>query len=187
MVRVDDQTGQAWIVTAHHVVADATGGITVTAGDGTNVREYEAAVVDSVPIQDLALLSICCSLTFQAANMDGPIPERGDTVMTMGYGEHRRSMAIYRGSVVGARELDGAWRIGTDGGAYEGDSGGPMVNEDGQVVGVMLYVQNLSRLSREARELYEALGWVFPHGAGVAISSQDVVHLLWLNAHTLPS
>ncbi len=175
ITHVDPDTGVTYVVTAYHVVEEQTQGITVTAEDEGNVREYDASVHTYDPVKDTALLSICCSTTFQAAELSEGLPETGALVFAIGYGEHRWRASISWGTVVGVRT--GSGQIGINANVVEGDSGGPLIDEDGRVAGIILSVV--------ARSRYDVFGFPgfpvhapWPVGTGVAIGSQDALRSL---------
>ena len=179
IVRVDAQTGEALLVTAHHVIDPISSEITVTAEDEANVKEYEATVMDYDSTKDIALLSICCSLTFRAAEMTTHLPEEGDAVAVIGYGKNKTGTAVTHGKVVGTANRNGVTQIGTDARTVEGDSGSPLVDSDGRVLGIMLGTLDLSALPADFAALYARVG-LGPDGTEVAIRSSDVLSGLGL-------
>ncbi len=138
-------TNDGLIITNKHVVSDADAKYTVTLSDG---RSFEAKVQSMDPIQDLAVLKI------EAKNL--PVVELGDSdqlkvgqwVVAVGNALGKFDNTVTVG-IVSARNrkieatdeqgnnpeaLDGI--IQTDAAINSGNSGGPLVNLKGQVVGI---------------------------------------------------
>ena len=138
-------TNDGLIITNKHVVSDANAKYTVTLSDG---RSFEAKVQSMDPIQDLAVLKI------EAKNL--PVVELGDSdqlkvgqwVVAVGNALGKFDNTVTVG-IVSARNrkieatddqgnnpeaLDGI--IQTDAAINSGNSGGPLVNLRGQVIGI---------------------------------------------------
>jgi len=129
-----DSTG--YIVTNHHVIADADE-VEVVLSDGTSL---EATIVGSDKDTDLALLKVEASGDLPATTWgDSDVTRIGDWVVAIGnpFGLGGTVTA----GIVSARQRDiNAGRydnfIQTDAAINKGNSGGPMFNLDGQVIGV---------------------------------------------------
>jgi len=131
-----DSTG--YVLTNYHVVEDATSvQITLTTGE-----QYQAAVFASDEDRDLAIIEINSSRTdFPEATLGSSQDTAiGDGVLTIGYpypfdleGEASFSMGI----VSAFRTMDDYDWIQTDAAANPGNSGGPLVNLDGEVIGII--------------------------------------------------
>jgi serine protease Do len=138
-------TNDGLIITNKHVVSEANASYTVVMADGTT---YDAKVQSTDPFQDLAVIKI------DAKNL--PVVELGDSdqlkvgqwVVAIGNALGRFENSVTAG-VVSARNrtidatdengsagetLDGM--IQTDAAINAGNSGGPLVNLAGQVVGI---------------------------------------------------
>ncbi len=125
-----------YIVTNHHVIADADE-VEVVLSDGTSL---EATIVGSDKDTDLALLKVEASGDLPATTWgDSDQTRIGDWVVAIGnpFGLGGTVTA----GIVSARQRDiNAGRydnfIQTDAAINKGNSGGPMFNLDGQVIGV---------------------------------------------------
>lgn len=132
--------GAGMIVTSWHVVAGATK-ITVSLGLG---RIVEASVVDKDPSQDLAVLRIpAVGLTLRPIPLgDSSKMRAGDPVLAIG-----NPFGLVRTLTTGVisalgrqiespngRTISGV--LQTDTPINPGSSGGPLLNEDGQVIGI---------------------------------------------------
>ena len=125
-----------YIVTNHHVIADADE-VEVVLSDGTSL---EATIVGSDKDTDLALLKV-------EADRDLPATDWGDSERTrigdwvVAIGNPFGLGGTVTAGIVSARQRDiNAGRydnfIQTDAAINKGNSGGPMFNLDGQVIGV---------------------------------------------------
>jgi serine protease Do len=131
-------SGDGYVVTNHHVIEDATG-LTVRLGD----REYEAEVVGDDPATDLALLKIEPEeeLTYLSL-ADSSEVRVGDWVMVIGSPlQLTNSVSVGVVSAKGRsinitsdRSLENF--IQTDAAINFGNSGGPLVDLEGRVIGI---------------------------------------------------
>ncbi|GAB4376196.1 MAG: DegQ family serine endoprotease [Kiloniellaceae bacterium] len=125
-----------YIVTNHHVIADADE-VEVVLSDGTSL---DATIVGSDKDTDLALLKVEANQSLPATTWgDSDATRIGDWVVAIGnpFGLGGTVTA----GIVSARQRDiNAGRydnfIQTDAAINKGNSGGPMFNLDGQVIGV---------------------------------------------------
>lgn len=125
-------TSDGYILTNAHVAADMAEP-RVILHDG---REFAATHVKRDPRLDISLLKINI-WGAQALNLgDANELYQGQSVITIG-NPGGLSFTVTRGivSYVG-RELEGIPYIQTDAAINRGNSGGPMINEDGEVVGI---------------------------------------------------
>ena len=133
-------TSEGYICTNHHVVADA---------DSINVHvgtaDYKARVVGSDQLADLALLKIERKDRFDPAYLgDSDRVQVGDWAIAIGspFGLER-SFTVGVVSAVARPSMDemGNRHIQTDASINPGNSGGPLINVDGEVIGVnrMIY------------------------------------------------
>lgn len=129
-------SSDGYILTNNHVVQDADE-ITVTANDG---REFKAKLVGGDPNTDIALLKVdAANLPFlEFANSQDV--EVGEWVIAIGnpFGL-QASFTAGHVSATGRKELDIApveEFIQTDASINSGNSGGPLLNLDGHVVGM---------------------------------------------------
>lgn len=129
------------IVTNHHVV-DGASRVRVTLRDG---RELLARVVGSDPETDLAVLDLS-GTGFPAADLSEDLPpEIGTWVLAIG-----NPMGLSHTVTFGIISARGRAGVGialyedflqTDAAINNGNSGGPLVNLDGQVVGINTAVE----------------------------------------------
>lgn len=135
------------VLTNKHVVSDSTAEYTVFTNDG---NEYKAKVVALDPLQDLALVKIEPSgTTFKAATLgDSSSIQIGQTVVAIGnaLGEFTNTVSVGVVSglqrTVSASDQSGSFSetlqgiIQTDAAINEGNSGGPLLNLKGEVIGI---------------------------------------------------
>ena len=124
------------ILTNNHVV-EGGGEITVRLYDG---REFRATKVTTDPKTDLAVLRIEGAKHLQAAKLgDSDAAEVGDWVIALGHpfgleGTVTAGIVSAKGRGIGLTER-GSF-IQTDAAINPGNSGGPLVNLDGEVIGI---------------------------------------------------
>jgi S1-C subfamily serine protease len=146
----DDQ--HSWIATNHHVIADAgRGTVTLVQGEDT----WTATVYSTDEEQDLALLEVDQVFpVLPDAYAEGHEPERGDQVMAYGspYG-------LEDSATVGIVSALRDEIIQTDALIDHGNSGGPLVNTDGEVIGInsAIYGTNGIGLAIDVRVLCDKL------------------------------
>ena len=124
------------IVTNHHVVAGAQV-VEVTLADG---RKFDAKVVGSDPATDIALLSIKADVDLPYVSFGTSEEMRvGDEVVAVG-NPFGLSSTVTSGIISAkARDINsGPYDdfIQTDAAINRGNSGGPLFNNDGEVIGV---------------------------------------------------
>ena len=134
-----DPDGTAWILTNDHVVEGAD---TVQVRLDRASTTFVGKIVGKDAVRDLAVLTICCDTGWQALSMstsqDVPV---GSTVVIMGYpiGGLGDDLAVTTGVVTsfGFAPDQLSWLIQTDAAVNPGNSGGPALDEDGLVVGIV--------------------------------------------------
>lgn len=132
------------ILTNKHVVADADADYTVLLNDGT---QLEASIIDTDPFNDLALIKIEGENFSVLGLGDSDVLKVGQTVIAIGntLGEYNNS--VTRGIISGlSRTVTAGGSSGqsetlediiqTDAAINFGNSGGPLINLAGQVIGV---------------------------------------------------
>ena len=124
------------VITNEHVVSgERTVGVWLTTG-----RRYQANVLDRDVASDLALLQINGGGTFDAITVGDPGGVRvGDEVLALGFPLADRigtDLTVTRGIISSTRTSDGVALLQTDAALNPGNSGGPLVNNAGEVVGV---------------------------------------------------
>ncbi|WP_298932318.1 Do family serine endopeptidase [uncultured Ruegeria sp.] len=127
---------EGYIVTNHHVVDNAST-VTVRLSDD---REFEAEVVGTDPLTDLAVLKIDAGESLQAVDLgDSDIIRVGEDVVAIG-NPFGLSSTVTTGivSAKGRSISQGPYAefIQTDAAINKGNSGGPLFNMEGEVVGV---------------------------------------------------
>lgn len=132
------------ILTNKHVVYDEDAVYKATTYDG---EEYEVEVLAKDPVQDLAVLKIKSDEVFQPIKLgDSDSLRSGQTVIAIGnaLGEFENSVAV--GVISGLGRTVTASGVGTmevledviqtDAAINEGNSGGPLLNLAGEVIGI---------------------------------------------------
>ncbi len=125
------------ILTNRHVVSDETAEYTVVLDDGT---EYSATVLGRDTFNDIAVVKIEASGLPTLELGDSDSLQQGQTVIAVGNVLALYQNTVTKGIVSGlSRTLGGGVLsdlIQTDAAINEGNSGGPMINLLGQVVGI---------------------------------------------------
>ncbi|WP_171237465.1 Do family serine endopeptidase [Ruegeria sp. HKCCA5763] len=129
-----DEAG--YIVTNHHVVDNAST-VTVRLSDD---RSYEAEVVGTDPLTDIAVLKIDPDTALQAVELgDSDVIRVGEDVVAIG-NPFGLSSTVTTGivSAKGRNISEGPYAefIQTDAAINKGNSGGPLFNMEGEVIGV---------------------------------------------------
>ena len=129
-----DEAG--YIITNHHVVDNASA-ITVRLSDD---RTFDAEIVGTDPLTDIAVLKVDAGENLQAVEMgDSDVIRVGEDVVAIG-NPFGLSSTVTTG-IVSAKERNisaGPYAefIQTDAAINKGNSGGPLFNMDGEVIGV---------------------------------------------------
>lgn len=136
---VIDKAG--YILTADHVV-DNSHTMRISFTDNDN---YECKVIARDTARDLAIIKIVSN------NSDFPVAELGDStksaigdeVLILGFPlsatvNASRSFNTSKGIISGFVDTDSVHYIKTDAAVNHGNSGGPMINMNGQVIGIMV-------------------------------------------------
>lgn len=162
-------TPDGYILTNNHVVGDANL-VSVQMNDG---REYEAEIVGTDPGSDLAVIKIDESdLPFLRLGNSEKL-EVGDWVLAVGnpFGlSHTLTAGVVSAkgrSGIGLNDYEDF--IQTDAAINPGNSGGPLVNLDGDVVGI-----NTAIFSRSGG--YMGIGFAIPVDMAKNIKSQLIEH-----------
>ena len=123
-----------WLWTAGHVVAGEYS-VNVRLGSGLVMS---AQVVRADPAQDVALLRVSAGgLPCLPVSMDRP--RLGADIFAIGTSIGELDFSLTRGIVSGVRTLDGLTFLQTDASLNPGNSGGPMIDASGRVVGVVAF------------------------------------------------
>jgi len=195
-----------FILTSEHVIRDAVE-IHVTLA---NRKQYRARTVGSDPRRDLAVIRIEAADLPVLALGDAAALRRGQFVLALGspFGFGRDGQASLSFGIVSGtgRAIPGVGRqldryygnlIQTDAAINPGNSGGPLVNLDGQVVGVNVVISSQSGASEgvgfavpitaETRRIIERLkrGETIAYGyLGIEIQEVDEEHAKTAGAET---
>jgi serine protease Do len=155
------------VVTNNHVVSGADR-VTVSLSDG---REFVATEIKTDPSSDLAVLRLKDAKNLPAARLgDSTQLEIGDWVLAIGnpFGQNNTvSAGIISGK---GRQLDRVQRAGflqTDAAINPGNSGGPLVNLEGEVVGI-----NTAIASNSGG--YQGIGFAIPVNLAKWVTGQLV-------------
>ena len=124
------------VVTNAHVVAgERSVGVWLTNG-----RSYQGDVLERDETADLALVQIDGGGPFNAIAIGNPDGVRvGDEVLALGFPLADRigtDLTVTRGIISSTRTVAGVELLQTDAAVNPGNSGGPLVNIDGEVIGV---------------------------------------------------
>ena len=134
-----DGDGKAWILTSEHVVrGDQTVAVRLSGNGG--IRSGSLVGVDD--IRDVAVLTICCRSSWRALPTASATTVRiGSGVVALGFPDDRvgLDLSVTTGVVssFGFHDESRAWLIQTDAALNPGSSGGPLLNAQGQVIGVV--------------------------------------------------
>lgn len=134
-----DGNGKAWILTSEHVVRGEQT-VTVRLSGNGGIRAGSLVGVDD--IRDLAVLTICCKSSWRALPTASATTVRiGSGVVALGFPDDRvgLDLSVTTGVVssFGFHDESRAWLIQTDAALNPGSSGGPLLNAQGQVIGVV--------------------------------------------------
>ena len=116
-----------------HLFREGVGQITVTTGDG---RTATASLIAVDTVYDLAVLS--SDIQSGAVSIADGYPVKGSGVTTIGFAGSG-SYRVVRGPCIGyvlTGQTGRAQTLEVAGGTRSGDSGGPMLNDAGQLVGI---------------------------------------------------
>jgi S1-C subfamily serine protease len=129
------------LVTNYHVVQGGTPHLRV----GT--LRVECVVEKLDPANDLALLSVSASIAAAPLALSSVEPASGSTVFAIG-NPAGLEKTITQGLVSGTREIEGQSLLQISAAISPGSSGGPVVNTQGEVVGVAVgYLKNGQNLN----------------------------------------
>ncbi len=142
------------ILTNRHVVTDQQADYTVVMSDDTT---YDAEVLSRDPVNDLAILKINAEELEVIELGDSSDLSAGQTVIAIGNSLAEYQNTVTKGIISGlARDLGGNLTnlIQTDASINQGNSGGPLINLSGQVIGINVAI--------DRTELAEGIGFAIP-------------------------
>ncbi len=165
-------SADGYILTNNHVVEGGqTYSITLANGD-----ELDAQLIGTDQFTDLAVLKVSGKMPAVAAFGNSDVLKPGESVIAIGspLGDFKNSVTSGVVSATG-RSLDTGNgylmenMIQTDAAINEGNSGGPLVNLAGQVIGINTLIL---RSGSGASTVVEGLGFSIPSNTAQAIASQ---------------
>jgi putative serine protease PepD len=166
-----------YIITNNHVVSDATSGGEILV-DLTDGRSFEATIVGRNSAYDLAVLKIDATdlPALTLGNSDGLVV--GDTVVAVGaplglQGTVTTGIisALDRPVTAGGTDdMSYINAIQTDAAINPGNSGGPLINAQGQVIGVNSAIAVLNNSSTQSGSI--GLGFAIPINAAKRIAEE---------------
>ncbi len=163
---------QGHIITNNHVI-DGAQHIDVVYADGTKVS---AKLVGADSLSDIAVLQVSGNVPASLPLGDSNSLQLGETVIAIGspLGSYRGSVTV--GVVSGLnRSVDGSGQDGliqTDAAINHGNSGGPLVNLAGQVVGINTLVVR----DTTSGDVAEGLGFAVPSNTVSAVAKQLIAN-----------
>ena len=160
---------QGIILTNNHVVEDADE-IIVRFADG---REVDATEIKADPLSDLAVLRVPTDRPLPAARLgDSSKLEIGDWVIAIGSPfelEATVSAGIISGKGRGIEKIRRGRLLQTDAAINPGNSGGPLVNLEGEVVGINTAIATSSGG-------YQGIGFAIPINRAKWVSRELLAH-----------
>jgi len=127
---------RGYVLTNHHVIQ----GLDKVRVQFTDTAELPAKIVAVDKTLDLALLKVDIERPIAAPAGDFLSAQVGDDVYAVG-SPRKMNFTVSRGMVsyVG-RRIDGNYYVQSDLATNDGNSGGPVVNDRGEVIGVMTFI-----------------------------------------------
>lgn len=167
------------ILTNAHVVSGASSVTISVTGDDGEVTEYPVTVVAADTSNDLALLQVTGNVNLPAATIgNSDLAKVGDDVIAVGNAlALEGSMSVTRGIIsaldrsittgsdYSTTEMTGL--IQTDAAISSGNSGGPLVNAAGEVIGINTAVASSSGSTQASN-----IGFVIPINQAMTIVKQ---------------
>jgi len=121
-----------YVLTNHHVVAQNREVIVIMGG-----KQQRAVVVRSNPDRDVALLKLERSFDAEPMHIDGNEVSLGEEIYVVGTPlDERLDFSISRGIISARRMLNEKSYYQTDAAVNPGNSGGPVFNSSGNVIGI---------------------------------------------------
>ncbi len=205
-VEVEDGMGSGmiidklgYILTSNHIVEDAQSAIIILMGGG----QYQGIVIGRDEFKDLAIIRITASgFDFPVVTLGNSDKlESGEEVIAIGYSLGLEgSTTISKGIISAFRSSDGVDYIQTDAAINPGNSGGPLINLNGDVIGIVTFkfvgeavegmgfaiaINDAKPFITETREIEEAQSKIEALELEVLTlvnserSSRDIVPLVW--------
>ncbi len=166
-------SGQGYVLTNNHVV-EGTQGVNIILSDGT---QEKATIVGTDPYSDIAVLKADGKVPAVATLGNSDVLQPGESVIAIGspLGDFKNTVTVGVVSATG-RSLDTGkgyqieGLIQTDAAINQGNSGGPLVDLAGEVIGInTLIVRNTGTGS-----VAEGLGFSIPIDTAQAVAQQII-------------
>jgi len=166
-------TDQGYILTNNHVV-EGTREVNIVLSDGT---EEKAAIVGTDPYSDIAVLKTDGKVPAVATLGNSDVLDPGESVIAIGspLGNFKNTVTVGVVSATGrAIDTGNGYQIEdliqTDAAINHGNSGGPLVNLAGEVIGInTLIVRNTG-----SGDVAEGLGFAIPVNTAQAVAQQII-------------
>ena len=165
--------GKGYIVTNNHVISGAAK-VKVILASGKTIA---AKVVGKDSTSDLAVLSIDSKYVTQTASFgDSRSLQSGQTVIAIGSPEGSEYASTVTQGIISSPSRTITYNsnqmtvIQTDAAINSGNSGGPLVNSDGQVIGI----NSMKLSSSSSGDSVEGMGFAIPSNEVVTIVNQLV-------------
>lgn len=165
--------GNGYIVTNNHVISGAAK-VKVILASGKTIA---AKVVGKDSTSDLAVLSIDSKYVTQTASFgDSSALQSGQTVIAVGSPEGSEYASTVTQGIISSPSRTITYNsnqmtvIQTDAAINSGNSGGPLVNSDGQVIGI----NSMKLSSSTSGDSVEGMGFAIPSNEVVTIVNQLV-------------
>lgn len=147
-----------FVLTAAHVIGDGKTPVTLRFASGTTMP---ATVLRVRAESDVALLRVTGG-TFACLSISQAAAHIGDNAWVLGGSRGDEAFSVVRGVLSATRQLAGTSILQTDAAVNPGDSGGPLLGDDGLVRGVVVF--------KVASTSFEGLGY--------AVSAPDALRAL---------
>jgi serine protease Do len=168
-------SAQGYILTNNHVV-QGTQEVSIVLSDGT---EQKATIVGTDPYSDIAILKTDGKVPAIATLGNSDMLKSGESVIAIGspLGNFKNTVTVGVVSATG-RSMDTGLGyqiedlIQTDAAINQGNSGGPLVNLAGEVIGI----NNMIVRGSGSGAIAEGLGFAIPVNTGQAVATQIIDH-----------
>ena len=141
----------------------------------TNGTRYGGEVVSRDSTADLALVQIESNDRFHAIAVGDPADVRiGDEVLALGFpfvGRIGNSLTVTRGIISSTRTVNGVDLLQTDAAINPGNSGGPLINHDGNVIGVNTFRIEETTSGRPVNSIGFAVSVIELHRRGHVVNT----------------
>ena len=152
------------ILTNRHVICEDNAIYTVSFDDGTS---YDATVLARDPLTDLAILKVDAQNLIPLTLGDSDSVTQGQTAIAIGNTLGEYTNTVTKGIISGlSRDIGGNYTglLQTDAAINEGNSGGPLLNLEGEVIGINTAIDRSG----------EGIGFAIPiNDAKAAIASTE--------------